>query len=71
MVKYYLNNAFSFSIKKSTLVNIYYKSCSNAKIINWISIFYNIKAEEGKYYLIEERTTILYGNKSNIIGINI
>jgi len=63
-VKYYLKNEFNFSIKKSTLANIYYTCRSNEKIFNWTTIFDNALTKDKNYFLRDERTTLIYDEES-------
>ena len=61
----YLNHEYNFTIKKTTLSNIYYKWRNNTKIFNWISIFDNTLTQVNKYFLRDEETTLILDDDKN------
>ena len=50
------NNKFNFTLKKSTLDNIYYPWRTNSKIFSCFSIFDNVKTFDDEMFLRDERT---------------
>ena len=50
----------NFTLKKSTLSNIYYSWRANSKVFNWKKIFGNYQTKDGHNFLRDQATTITY-----------
>ena len=61
---FYTKKKCEFTLKQTTLANIYYPWRTNSKLFSWVSIFDNYKTKDEETFLKDERTCYIYDEKN-------